>query len=103
MSDRILYLIDGHSQVFKAYHAIQSLTTSKGVPTNATFGFVQILNRLLKSRKPEFLGVVFDCGKPTFRHELYSEYKANRSEAPEDLGLQMEQILKILNAMRVPI
>ena len=98
-----LHIIDGHSQVFKAYHAIRQLTTSTGVPTNATYGFLQILQKLLRTRNPGHLLVAFDSGGPTFRHEIYPEYKANRAEAPEDLSLQMGQILRILDGMRVPI
>ena len=98
-----LHIIDGHSQVFKAYHAIRQLTTSSGVPTNATYGFVQILQKLLRTRKPGHLFVAFDSGGPTFRHEMYPEYKANRAEAPEDLSLQMGQILRILDGMHVPM
>lgn len=98
-----LYVIDGHSQVFKAYHAIQQLSTSKGVPVNAVFGFTQILHRLLKTRSPEHLVVAFDSGGPTFRHEMYDQYKANRAEAPEDFAEQMENIVRILHGMRIPI
>lgn len=102
MSERTLYLIDGHSQVFKAYHAIQHLSNSKGIPTNAVYGFTQILHRLLKSRTPQYLAVVFDSGGPTFRHETYEQYKANRAEAPEDLSQQMGYIFQILDALRIP-
>lgn len=103
MSEPTLYIIDGHSQVFKAYHAIQHLSTSEGIPTNATYGFTQILHRLLRTRGPEYLVVAFDSGKPTFRHEMYAQYKANRAAPPEDLSLQFGYIVQILEAMRVPI
>ena len=103
MKSDALYIVDGHSQVFKAYHAIQQLSTSKGVPTNAVFGFTQIMHRLLKIRQPKRLVVTFDSGGPTFRHEMFDLYKANRTEAPEDLAQQMEYIVKILEGMRIPI
>lgn len=103
MNERTLYIIDGHSQVFKAYHAIQHLSTSTGIPTNAVYGFVQILHRLLKTRKPQHLVVAFDSPKKNFRHEMYSEYKANRLAPPEDLALQIEYIHKILRGMAIPI
>lgn len=98
-----LYIIDGHSQVFKAYHAIQNLSTSKGVPVNAVFGFIQIINKLMKTRTPEYVMVTFDSGGATFRHDMYSEYKANRDEAPEDFALQMKYILTVLEGMRIPV
>ncbi|PKO15358.1 DNA polymerase I [candidate division BRC1 bacterium HGW-BRC1-1] len=103
MKSEALYIVDGHSQVFKAYHAIQQLSNSKGVPTNAVFGFTQIMHRLLKTREPKRLVVTFDSHGPTFRHEMYDLYKANRSEAPEDLAQQMEYIVQILEGMRIPI
>lgn len=98
-----LYLIDGHSQVFKAYHGIRQLSTSTGIPTNAIYGFVQILHRLFKTRNPSHLVVVFDTGHPTFRHELFDEYKANRSAPPEDFGQQMDYINQILKHMRLKV
>lgn len=98
-----LYLIDGHSQVFKAYHGIRQLSTSTGIPTNAIYGFVQILHRLFKTRNPSHVVVVFDTGHPTFRHELYDEYKANRSAPPEDFGQQMDYINRILKHMRLKV
>src|ERR1051325_4434842 len=98
-----LYIIDGHSQVFKAYHAIQHMSTSTGIPTNAVFGFIQILHKLLKTRSPEHIMVTFDSGGPTFRHEMYTAYKANRDEAPEDFSQQMKYILTVLEGMRIPV
>ncbi|MGI8906863.1 MAG: DNA polymerase I [Candidatus Sumerlaeaceae bacterium] len=103
MSESILYVIDGHSQVFKAYHAIQRLSTSSGIPTNAVFGFTQILHKLLKTHRPQHMAVVFDSGGPTFRHEMYNAYKANRLAPPEDFGQQMGYIMQILQGMRIPI
>ncbi|MCX7017986.1 MAG: DNA polymerase I [Candidatus Sumerlaeota bacterium] len=103
MEDRTLFIIDGHSQVFKAYHAIQQLSTSTGIPTNATFGFVQILHKLLKTRSPQYLVVTFDTGADTFRHDMFDAYKANRPPPPEDLPLQMSHITEILNAQNIPI
>jgi DNA polymerase-1 len=102
MGNPRLYIIDGHSQVFKAYHAIQHLSTSAGIPTNAVFGFCQILHRLLKIHQPEYIVVAFDTGTPTFRHEMYEAYKANRPPPPEDLQLQMEYISRVLDGMRIP-
>ncbi|MBX7247067.1 MAG: DNA polymerase I [Candidatus Sumerlaeaceae bacterium] len=103
MPKPVLYIIDGHSQVFKAYHAIQQLSTSAGIPTNAVYGFCQILHKLLRTRQPDYIMVAFDSGGPTFRHEMYSEYKANREAPPEDFSQQMELIIDILKGLRIPI
>src|ERR1043166_2243307 len=103
MSDECtLYIIDGHSQVFKAYHAIQQLSTSTGIPTNATFGFTQIIHKLLRTRQPKFIVIAFDSPGPTFRHDMYDQYKANRLAPPEDLSLQMGYIHKIVEGLRIP-
>ncbi|MGC8740026.1 MAG: DNA polymerase I [Candidatus Sumerlaeaceae bacterium] len=102
MADKELYLIDGHSQVFKAYHAIQQLSTSTGIPTNAVFGFCQILHALLRNHNPEYLAVVFDRPEATFREAIYEQYKANRPAPPADLPQQMAFIQRILDALRIP-
>ena len=102
-NDNVLYLIDGHSQVFKAYHGIRQLSTSTGIPTNAVYGFVAILHRLFKTRSPKHIIVVFDTSGPTFRHELYDAYKANRTAPPEDFSQQMDYIMRILQAMRLKV
>jgi DNA polymerase-1 len=102
MAEKTLYIIDGHSQVFKAYHAIQHLSTSSGMPTNAVFGFCQILHALLRNHNPEYLAVAFDRPESTFRETLYAEYKANRPAPPADLPQQMEMIHRILDALRIP-
>lgn len=102
MGNRTLFIIDGHSQVFKAYHAIQQLSTSTGVPTNAVFGFCQILHALLRNHAPEYLAVAFDRPEKTFREEIFPQYKANRPQPPADLPLQMSYIQRILEALRIP-
>ncbi len=102
MESPTLYIVDGHSQVFKAYHAIQQLSTSKGIPTNAVYGFAQILHKLLKTRTPNYLVVAFDSGGPTFRHGMYAEYKANREAPPEDFPQQMGLIFQVLDGLRIP-
>lgn len=102
MAEKTLYIIDGHSQVFKAYHAIQQLSTSTGIPTNAVFGFCQILHALLRNHSPEYLAVAFDRPESTFREAVYAAYKANRPAPPADLPQQMEMIHRILDALRIP-
>ncbi len=81
-----LYLIDGSSYIFRAFFAVrQSLSNSKGMPTNALYGFVNMLKKVVRERKPDYLAMVFDMKEKTFRHDVYSEYKANRSAPPEEL------------------
>jgi DNA polymerase-1 len=94
-----LYLIDGMSIVFRAYHAMSNsgLKAPNGEPTGALFGFVNIITSLLDKEKPERLIVVFDRAEPTFRHELYPLYKANRDEFPEELIPQMKRIKEFLD------
>jgi DNA polymerase-1 len=97
-----LFLIDGAHTLSRSYHAIRELATSDGFPTNALYGFVQTLQKVIKDYDPEYLAVAFDLPGPTFRHELYPEYKANRPPAPEDLVVQIPWIKKILKAYRIP-
>ncbi len=98
----ILYLIDGSSYIFRAYHAIRSLSTSKGFPTNALYGFNSMIFKFLKDYKPKYLGIVFDSKGKTFRDEIYPLYKANRAEAPEDLSVQIPKIFRIVDALGIP-
>ncbi|RPH39854.1 MAG: hypothetical protein EHM86_06795, partial [Desulfobulbaceae bacterium] len=73
-----IYLIDGSAYIYRAYHALAPLSNSKGMQTNAVFGFINILRRLLREKTPRYLAVAFDSRGPVFRHEIYPEYKANR-------------------------
>jgi DNA polymerase-1 len=97
-----LFLIDGAHTLYRSYHAIRELSTSDGFPTNALYGFVQTLQKVIKDYEPEYLAVAFDLPGPTFRHEMYPAYKANRPPAPEDLVAQIPWIKKILEAYRIP-
>ncbi len=76
--EKVLYLVDGSSYIYRAYHAVRNLSNSKGLPTNAIFGFSRMLLKLLGDKKPSQMAVVFDAKGPTFRHALYEEYKATR-------------------------
>ena len=77
MSDKPrIYLIDGYSNVFRAYYAIRGLSSSRGEPTNAVYGFLQMLRKLVKDHEPQFLGVAFDVSSDTVRKEKYEDYKA---------------------------
>jgi DNA polymerase I len=81
-----LFLIDGMSQIYRAYYAIRGLTNSQGLPTNAVYGFTMMLRRLISQEKPDYLGVALDSPEPTFRHESYEHYKATRAATPYDLA-----------------
>ena len=73
---KTVYLIDGSAYIHRAYHAIRDLSNSKGLPTNAAFGFTRMLLKLMGDRAPEYAGMFFDAKGPTFRHDLYKDYKA---------------------------
>ena len=98
-----LFLIDGYSNIFRAFYAIRHLSNSKGEPTNAVFGFLQILRKLLREEEPELIGVALDVSRKTVRSEKFPDYKANRAPMPEDLRPQIPWIRKVLEAYRTPI
>ncbi|MGH9391105.1 MAG: 5'-3' exonuclease, partial [Vicinamibacteria bacterium] len=96
-----LYLIDASSYIFRAFFAIRSLSNSKGFPTNAIFGVTGMLTRLLREGKPDYIAMVYDTPAPTFRDELYKEYKANREETPEDLVRQLPLVREVVQGFRI--
>jgi DNA polymerase-1 len=96
-----LFLIDGSSYIFRAFYAIRHLSNSKGLPTNAIYGFTQMLLKVLKEHQPSYLVMTFDSKAPTFRSEVYKEYKANRPGMPEGLTPQIPYIKKIMEAYRI--
>ncbi|KAB2836791.1 DNA polymerase I, partial [bacterium] len=98
----VLYIVDGSSYIFRAYYAIRHLSNSKGLPTNAVYGFTQMLLRLLKEEKPEYLVMVFDSKEPSFRKQEFEAYKANREVPPEDLIPQFDYIKKVVAALNIP-
>jgi len=104
---KTLYLIDGHAQFFRAFHAIRSGMTSPVTkePTNATFGFVGMLLKLLREEKPDYLAVVIDVSgdRETFRSEIYPEYKAHREKPPETFGPQVQRCVRLLEAIGTPV
>jgi DNA polymerase-1 len=102
-NEKTVYLIDGTACIHRAYHAIRSLSNSKGLPTNAAFGFTRILLKLMQDRAPLYAAMFFDAKGPTFRHEMYSDYKANRPPMPEDMAVQIPYIKDITAAYRLPI
>jgi DNA polymerase-1 len=103
MSEQRLFLIDGSSLLYRSYYAIRRLSTSQGFPTNAIYGFINTLRKLIAQENPKYLGIVFDTGKPTIRHEVYKEYKAQRKPMPEDLIPQIPVLKKVLGAMNIPV
>ncbi|HEU0175312.1 MAG TPA: DNA polymerase I [Blastocatellia bacterium] len=98
-----LFLVDGMSNIFRSYYAIRGLSNSKGQPTNATYGFTVTLRKLMKDHRPDYLGVVLDSKEMTFRQEQYADYKAHRPDMPEDLVAQLPYILRVCEALRVPV
>lgn len=100
---KTIFLIDGSAFLYRAFHAIRSLATSEGHPTNATFGFTRILLKLLKEKQPEYAAVFFDVKGPTFRHKMYADYKANRPPMPEELAVQIPDIKAVTEALNIPI
>ncbi|KAF7768942.1 DNA polymerase I [Pseudoalteromonas citrea] len=98
-----LILVDGSSYLFRAYHSPPHLTNSKGEATGAIYGVINMLKSLLKQYSPSHMVVVFDAKGPTFRNEMYSEYKANRPPMPDDLRTQIEPIHEIIKAMGLPL
>ncbi len=97
-----LVLVDGHALVYRAYFALpSSMATAKGELTNAVFGFTSMLLNVLRDEEPEYLAVTFDLGR-TFRHEEYTEYKANRAAMPDDLSMQFRRIDELLEAFQIP-
>ncbi|MFM9956681.1 MAG: DNA polymerase I [Phycisphaerales bacterium] len=104
---KTLYLIDGHAQFFRAFHAIRTPMSSPVTkePTNATFGFVGMMLKLFRQYKPDYVAVAIDVSgdRETFRSEIYPEYKATRTEPPESFGPQVERCVRVLREVGVPV
>jgi DNA polymerase-1 len=98
----VMYLVDAHSLIFQVFHAIPPMTSPTGLPTNAVFGFVRDL-LYLRKRKPDYLVCAFDLPQPTFRSELYKEYKAHRDPTPTDLVAQLPLIQRAVEALGIPV
>ena len=97
------YIIDGNSYIYRAFYAIRGLSTSSGLPTNAVFGFANMLLKVIKDKAPDRLAIVFDPKGPTRRHGEYKEYKAHRPPMPKDLVPQIPYIHKLVEAFRIPV
>ncbi|MBL7069325.1 MAG: DNA polymerase I [Candidatus Omnitrophica bacterium] len=103
MSKKRLFLIDGNAFCYRAYYAIRSLSNSKGQPTNAVYGFVTMLNKIIKDESPDYLCIAFDTKAPTFRHKRLETYKITRKPMPDDLSAQMPIIKDIVRAYGIPM
>lgn len=103
MEENALYIIDGHSMIYRAYYALikRPLINSKGMNTSAIYGFLRMLFRLIKSFSPKYLLISFDTGKKNFRHDMFKPYKENRKEMPDDLITQIPVLKKIIDLLGV--
>ena len=97
-----LFLIDGSSYIYRAYYAIRHLSNSQGMATNAIYGFTNMLLKVIRESQPDQLAVIYDSKGPTFRKDIYPEYKANRSAMPEDLVPQIPYIKRVVEAFNLP-
>jgi DNA polymerase-1 len=102
LSKPTLFLIDGSSQMYRAYHAIRGLTGPDGRSTNAVYGFATMLRKLITEQGPAFIAAAFDLAGPTFRSELSADYKANRAPMPPDLAEQAPIVRRACEALGVP-
>src|SRR5690606_539078 len=101
-ADDVIHVVDLSGYVFRAYHASAPLTSPAGEPTHAVFGTVNMLERLLRQRKPKLLAVAMDSRTPTLRKERYASYTANRRTPPDDLKPQMRRVAELITAFPLP-
>ncbi|MGV8145608.1 MAG: DNA polymerase I [Alkaliphilus sp.] len=101
MGKKQMIIIDGNSLIYRAFYGLPTLTTKDGKHTNAVYGFMSMLFKVLKKYNPEYVGVAFDLKAPTFRHKEYSEYKAGRKKMPPELADQIKPLKNILDAMNI--
>ncbi len=102
-SPETVFLIDGSAFLYRAFHAIQHLSTTEGHPTNATYGVTRILMKLIREKNPTHAAVFFDVKGPTFRHERYPEYKANRPPMPDEMAVQIPDIHRMIATLNIPM
>ncbi|MCD6518151.1 MAG: DNA polymerase I [Candidatus Aminicenantes bacterium] len=98
-----IFLIDGNSLLYRSYYAIRNLSNSKGFATNAIYGFIQTIRKLMEKENPKYLGIAFDSKGPTFRHKIFPDYKAHRKPMPEDLAPQLPVLKKLLKAYKIKV
>ncbi|MGZ3804147.1 MAG: DNA polymerase I [Pseudobdellovibrionaceae bacterium] len=97
-----IYLVDVSSMFFRAYYAIRPLTAPSGVPVNAIYGFLSMITKLFKEEKPDYMVFTYDRKEPSFRKELYPEYKAHRTAMPDDLAVQIPYIKRLADYLGIP-
>lgn len=98
-----LFLVDGSSYIYRAFHATPHLSNSKGVPTNAILSFTNMVRKFIKEHNPEYLGIAFDRKEETFRHQEFKDYKAQRPPMPDNLIPQISYIKKIVELLNIPL
>jgi DNA polymerase-1 len=98
-----LYIVDGHSHIFRAYHAVGYLSTSQGVPSHAVLILSTMLWKLIREEQPDYLGITLDPPGPTFRDTMFAEYKATRTAMPDDLARQLPYVRRLFEALRTPV
>ena len=98
-----MYLIDGSSFIYRAYFAIRGLSNSRGLPTNAVYGFINMLLKILNEKKPHLISIAFDPKGPTKRHEVFEAYKAQRPKMPDALSVQIPYIHRVVRAFNIPV
>jgi DNA polymerase I len=103
MSARKLILVDGSGYLYRAFHALPPLSNSKGEPTGAVLGVLNMLNKMIKEESPDRIAVVFDASGRTFRDDLFDQYKAHRAPMPDDLRSQVQPLLDVVAAMGLPL
>ena len=95
--------MDGNSYAYRSFYAIRELKTKEGLPTNAVYGFTVSLTKILRMKKPDYIGVAFDLPEPTFRHKEFASYKANRPKMPDDLIVQFPILKEVMRAFSISI
>ena len=103
MNKEKIVLIDGHSILNRAFYGIPDLTNSEGLHTNAVYGFLNIMFKILEEEKADYLAVAFDLKAPTFRNKMYDAYKGTRKPMPEELRQQVPMMKEMLTAMGIPL
>ena len=102
-TEETLYLVDGSSYLYRAYHALPNLSNSAGEPTGALLGVANMLRRLVNTANSRNIAVVFDARGPTFRHQMYAQYQANRPPMPAELRRQIEPIHTLVSLLGLPL
>src|SRR5688572_25157002 len=100
---KTFYIVDGHSHLFRAYHAVGYLSTSKGVPSHAVLILSTMLWKLIREEQPDYLGIALDAPGPTFRDTMFTDYKATRTGMPDDLVRQLPYVRRLFQALRTPV